>query len=592
MVRGLVVAVIVVVIIMMGATLGGLSASQRPSATHSAAMLSESVSATESSNGTADFPPGASAEGIENATRLMEAHRTELVNTSYSERAEWEEVDRLPTRNGTYRKFTTYQYTMAVEKGERGTEVRVDTENDSTRYWFSDGATTVNYSSRNSGPTSTLFEHTRGNGFPADFETYMTTYSSRYVHPYLHYLDYEHVRTTTQNGSTLFTYSSTGVNESAEWTVAPVPILSTTDEINATVTVSRRGIIRSFTVRERHSTETDSVTIESTFSVEGIGELNASVPQWTTDEVAQFDVSLTTDDSAVALTHTGGPQVTDPELVFDTPGGSNRTTVDGTIESDDTVYVYLTTERLNRTLRSRINDRPSVNSSFVPLGAGNVSITAWRNVFGSGESSVQLEVAIRERPAPPVRERPIHPIREHPLRTVNLGNEANETYRFEAWISEIGSSLTVRRSSGDSHTFELGTANGFGSESVKQDPVTAVELPDSAQLYGKYTLESGEKMEAVMREIRHDEVLVVVVVNEVNDTILGLHGVHCGSVFLADLTLSVRDSQEPELGWSSSCGPKREVGGLVHVAPGSGPSSPYNSWRSGRPNRSALALSK
>ncbi len=560
MVRERVFAVTIVLVVLMGSLLSGPLVSQRPIATQSAAMPSESVSSTESSNVTSVFPPGVSAEGIENTTRLMEAHRTELDDTSYRERAEWEEVDRLPTGNGTYRKFTTYQYTVEVEKGRSETEVRVDTKNDSTRYWFSNEATMVNYTSWNEGPTSTLFEYSRGNGFPADFDTYMITYSSRYVHPYLHYLDYEHVRTTTQNNRTLFTYSSTGFNESTEWTVAPVPSVSTTDEINTTVTISQRGIIRSFTVRERHSTETDSVTIKSHYSVESIDEASTSPPSWTTNKVAQFNVSLIANNSIVALTHTRGPKVSDPELVLDTSHDSSHTTVNGTIESGDTVYLYLTTNHSNRTVRSRINERPPVNSSFVTLGGRNLSVTEWRNVFGSTESSVQLEVAIRERPAPPVRERPIHPIREHPLRTVHLRNEANDTYRFEVWISEVGASLTVRRLSGDSHTFELGTANGFGSGSVKQDPITAVEIPDAAHLYGEYTLNSGESMEAVMKEIRHDEVLFVVLVNEGNDTIVGFHGVHCGSVYLANLTLSVRDDSVPEFDWSSSCGPKREVG--------------------------------
>lgn len=561
MVRELVFAVTLVLVVTMGSTLGGLSASQRPTAAQSAAIPAEQVASTESPNAPTSFPPGVSAEGIENATRLVEAHRTALNDTSYRERAEWEEVDRLPTGNGTYREFTTYQYTVAVENGASGTEVRVDTENDSTRYWFSEGATVVNYSSRNEGPDSTSFEYSRGDAFPADFDTYMTTYSSRYVHPYLHYLDYEHVRTTTRNDRTLFTFSSTGFNESAEWNVAPVPDSSTTDEIEATVTVSQRGIIRSFTVRERHSTETDSVTIESNFSVEAVGEPSTSPPPWTTEEVAQFDVSLTANDSVVALTHTGGPRVSYPELVFDTPHESTRTTVDGTVESGDTVYLYLTAENSKRTLRYSINERPAVDRSFVPLSDGNLSVTGWRNVFGPAESSVQIQVAARERPAPPVRERPIHPIREHPFRTVHLENEANDTYRFEAWTSEVGPSLTVRRSSGDSHTFELGAANGFGSGSAADDPITAVERPDSARLYGEYTLDPGEKTEAVMREIRHDEVLFVVVVDEETDGIVGFHGIHCGSVYLADLTLSVRDDRGPELDWSGSCGPKREVGG-------------------------------
>jgi hypothetical protein len=137
--------------------------------------------------------------------------------------------------------------------------------------------------------------------------------------------------------------------------------------------------------------------------------------------------------------------------------------------------------------------------------------------------------------------------------TVQLENTANDTYRFEVFKAVIGPNVTVHRRSGDSHTFELGSATGFGSGSARSDPVTSIDLPDTARRHGTYTLTPGETKNLAI-EIRQDEALLVVVYNEEDDAILGFHGVHCRPVYLASFTLTVREEDPPDLHYSSSCG--------------------------------------
>lgn len=139
--------------------------------------------------------------------------------------------------------------------------------------------------------------------------------------------------------------------------------------------------------------------------------------------------------------------------------------------------------------------------------------------------------------------------------TVHLENAANDTYRFEVFKAVIGPNVTVHRRSGDSHTFELGSATGFGSGVARGDPVTSIDLPDTARRYGTYTLAPGETKNLAI-DIRQDEALLVVVYHEEDGTTLGFHGVHCRPVYLASFTLTVRKEDAPDFYHNSGCGPK------------------------------------
>lgn len=142
------------------------------------------------------------------------------------------------------------------------------------------------------------------------------------------------------------------------------------------------------------------------------------------------------------------------------------------------------------------------------------------------------------------------------LGSVHLENAANDTYRFEVLLATVGSNVTGYYSDGTHRSFELGDANGFGMGSEGENALNSVKLPDTARRYGTYTLASNETEDFAMGEIRQDEVLLVVIYNQDNETILGLHGVHCRPVYLKTYSLTVQDGREPDLSYSSSCGPK------------------------------------
>jgi len=141
------------------------------------------------------------------------------------------------------------------------------------------------------------------------------------------------------------------------------------------------------------------VTTVQNVSVEAIGETNATAPGWVSGEIARFDTALVGNGSVVALTHTGGKTVEDPGLLFYTSNVSTQTTVNGTLEPSETVYVYLTADDdSNQSLLTSINERPAVNESFVNLRGGNLSVSAHRHVTDTYDSGVTLQVEIRERP--------------------------------------------------------------------------------------------------------------------------------------------------------------------------------------------------
>ncbi|MFD1568954.1 hypothetical protein ACFSAU_15780, partial [Halolamina litorea] len=219
------------------------------------------------------------------------------------------------------------------------------------------------------------------------------------VAPYLRDLDYELVATESVANRTRYTYSSTGINETAQPNLGDTPLRETTESINATVVINERGIIESFSAREVHSVDNETVTLNHTFRVTGIGETVTTPPEWVAEEVAQVDASVTGNGSVLELTHLGGPSMTEPGLFLYAPPAYGQILFNGTIAPGETVYLYLTVEEgSNETQLRTAREPPSVNSSFVGLAPGNVSISTYRYLFRDNEPTVGIEVTI-ERPA-------------------------------------------------------------------------------------------------------------------------------------------------------------------------------------------------
>jgi len=135
---------------------------------------------------------------------------------------------------------------------------------------------------------------------------------------------------------------------------------------------------------------------------------------------------------------------------------------------------------------------------------------------------------------------------------VHIGNEANDTYRFELLTAEIGQDLTVRYRNGDTQVWNM-TAGAFGSESEPGNPITAIERPEKTAERGTYVLGPGEERNLTVAEVRQDEALLVVVSHAETGRIYGLHGANCRPGYFTEFSVTVRRGPGYNLDWSSSC---------------------------------------
>lgn len=398
MIRITMIVVVALLVAMTGCIATGASL-QSPSPRQSATPTAANATPT-GTNETGSFPPGASAMGIDNASKLVETHEAALNETSYVERSTWERVGHRRGSDGTFGGFRVRQLAVTVEQDANDSRVRIAGENVSQDYWLVEKGFFRN-DSRLDGNVSSKFYEYRHNVpyYQPEFDRYLVTLASGILDSYLRDLDYEHVRTVSRDGRTLHTYASTGINETVEPNIGDTPVKSTTENITATVVVSDRGIIHSFTARETHALENETATAEQRYAVDGLGATDATAPEWVTEEIARFDVSLAGNGTVLALTHAGGRTATDPVLFLHTPDSSRSTHVDGTVAAGDTIYVYLTEDDdANRTLHTSVNEPPAVNGSFVPLPGGNRSITVFRYLLDSHDSGIQVEATVQERP--------------------------------------------------------------------------------------------------------------------------------------------------------------------------------------------------
>lgn len=391
--------VAVLACVVLVAAVGVAGAAQPAPQPNAAVEQRPQQTATPGENETAPsaYPPGTSAEGIENATLLMDAHRAALRNVSYRERSVWEDLT-MVSRNGTPAGPEVRQYTITAENGTNGTAVDIAGGNDSNGYWFTDEATMTEVETREYGPEA-LYEYYRGEYEYIERLGYVSQIGSDIVAPYLRDLGYELVATESVANRTRYTYSSTGINETAQPNLGDTPLRETTESINATVVINERGIIESFSAREVHSVDNGTVTLNHTFRVTGIGETVTTPPEWVVEEVAQVDASITGNGSVLELTHLGGPSMTEPGLFLYAPPAYGQALFNGTISPGETLYLYLTVEANSNETRLRTaREPPSVNSSFVRLAPGNVSVLTYRYLFLDYEPDGSIEVTI-ERPA-------------------------------------------------------------------------------------------------------------------------------------------------------------------------------------------------
>lgn len=402
-----VVVLIVGLIAVASFTPAGASISQRTDAPTSPTAPSRSATTTpvETPTETTVFPPGTSESGIDNATRLLEAHRSHLADETYSIRTNADQVSEVTDENGTFRGFEVDRITLTSDKGPDETLFTIEyesatdeDENASQSYWLTDemnatkrvdgdGLETTMYTYLPTGREAALLDRAITNGFVEP---------SFVLRPYLLGVEYEHSGTVTRDDRTLHRFTSTGVNASAvaEHDLDEFP--SSVERVDVTILVDERGVIRSFDASQTRSRGSETVTTGVSYEIPRIGNVTPSRPDWVTTELPHLDASLSGDGTVITINHTGGMSVSTANVLVHSPSVSASTDFTGTFEPGDTLYLYVTEDDASRVI-VRQNERPEVNESFVRLGDGNVSITPWRIVTEGGErNSTTLEMEVRD----------------------------------------------------------------------------------------------------------------------------------------------------------------------------------------------------
>lgn len=130
-----------------------------------------------------------------------------------------------------------------------------------------------------------------------------------------------------------------------------------------------------------------------------------------------------------------------------------------------------------------------------------------------------------------------------------LNNSANATQTFEVWVVEAGATATVRRE--DNLTGNYTIDQGLRTHSSGPYAWTTVELPDSARLHGRFTVEPGEEKRGSIEEFSHDSAVVVVLYQD--DKIGWWASAYCSDGALVGLEVHTRLSRFGDAGAGYGC---------------------------------------
>lgn len=402
MTRGLAVVLAVGLVTMAAFTTAGASNLQG-SVTSAPSSPPATTTAAATPNGPPDLPPGTSASGIDNATMLLEAHRSLLDDRTYSVRVKATQVSQVTDENGTFLGFDVGNITLSADRGSNATHVTIADENmthdDGTSlqsYWVTDEVTALKTSDDNGLDRTTYFDVPRTGIYAklAD-SAHIRTWSepSFVLRPYLVGLDYEYSGTVTRDSRVLHRFTSTGPNATAMEEHGVSEFRPPVERVDATVLIDEQGVVHAFDASVTRSRENESVTTGTSYEVTNLGDVTPVAPDWVTEELPHLDASLSENGTVVTIQHTAGMTVTKAGVLVSTPTTQLNTEFVGTFESGETLYLYVLQDDADRVVLSET--RPEVNASLVRLGSGNASITPWRMVT-ENQNFTRLEVTVRD----------------------------------------------------------------------------------------------------------------------------------------------------------------------------------------------------
>jgi hypothetical protein len=122
-----------------------------------------------------------------------------------------------------------------------------------------------------------------------------------------------------------------------------------------------------------------------------------------------------------------------------------------------------------------------------------------------------------------------------------LNNSANATQTFEVWVADSDATVTIRMN--DSRTTNTTIGQGLAGHSSGDYHYTAVELPDSARLHGRFTVAPSEENRSSIEEFPRNYAVVVVLY--LDEHKIGWWGsANCGNEALLGLEVVSRSNSD------------------------------------------------
>lgn len=98
---------------------------------------------------------------------------------------------------------------------------------------------------------------------------------------------------------------------------------------------------------------------------------------------------------------------------------------------------------------------------------------------------------------------------------VAVNNSANASYMFEVSVVPAPANVTTHRDDGLTGTYQIGQGGRTYSPG-ENHTWTAVDLPESARLHGRYRLDPGEEEQSTIEQFSSEFALVVVIYQDKN----------------------------------------------------------------------------
>jgi hypothetical protein len=130
-----------------------------------------------------------------------------------------------------------------------------------------------------------------------------------------------------------------------------------------------------------------------------------------------------------------------------------------------------------------------------------------------------------------------------------LNNSATAPQTFEVWVVDADATVTV--SLNDSRTANTTIGEGLATSSAGDYYYTAVELPESARLHGRFAIDPGKEERSSIDEFPRDYAVVVVLHQD--DKIGWWASAHCSDGALVGLEVTTRPSRFGDAGARYGC---------------------------------------